>query len=258
MVAESWFATRRMCAPGDMDFLSAVTLGQVEGFKSQLKFGNNASVGATEEDVWSCGATQVQLASAEKMLLTSDSVQDDTGGTGAITIELLGFDSDSVAQSETMTLNGTANVESALSYLALPRMTVRTTGSTGANVGLITATSKGTSNIQACIAATFNQTTQAIDYIPAGYYGKLLKWTVSASRGDLVEFKLKFKQEGIWVVKDVKQVYENTITIPFDMDGLNAPTELVKITAKLITGTGTGSVTASWQMILVPQELVNP
>lgn len=90
------------------------------------------------------------LTSAETMNIVSTSASDDgsPAGIGLRTLLITGVDGTGAAISETVVLNGTTNVLTSNSYLRINSMEGLTAGSSGWNVGNITATASTAGTIQ--------------------------------------------------------------------------------------------------------------
>ena len=112
------------------------------------KFGYNADIDGTHEDIWTTGGTLTRLSSAETMSVVSTSTADDTGGTGSITIQIEGIDNDWDVLKESVTLNGTGAVTTTGSFLRINRMFITSSGSGQTNAGKITATASSAATVQ--------------------------------------------------------------------------------------------------------------
>jgi hypothetical protein len=171
------------------------------------KFGYNSDVDAStgaDEDVIAVGGTQY-LPSAgvagASINITSGSGDDDgtpaPGGTGARTLVIQGLDANGYLQSETVTLNGAANVNPTGTYLRIFRAYVATVGTGLTNAGAITiADGSGTF---AYIPAGAGQTLQATYTVPADYAaGHLLQWylTIASKTAAYVDAVLRAKPNG--------------------------------------------------------------
>ena len=119
--------------------------GQVPGHTLVHVHGHNAAVGTSFEDVWADSSVMIYLTSAETMNIASTSTNDSSAGTGARTITIEGLDANFNAISETITMNGTTDVVTTLSYIRVLHLGVLTVGSTLENQGDITATGTTTS-----------------------------------------------------------------------------------------------------------------
>jgi len=141
-------------------------------FTSVSKYGANFDIdtGSTPEDIWSAGGVYTFPTSASTLVVSSSSTQDNSGGTGATQIYIDGLASDYSQLTETVTLNGTTNVNTVGSFLRVNRMFILgTVGSNETNVGTITVTHTGTTISE--IPANSGQTKQLIYTVPLGYTG---------------------------------------------------------------------------------------
>lgn len=166
-----------------------IVRGNINGMSYIHKFGRNPDIDMASnfEAIWNGGGdyTGFDATGAEVVELFSSDDEDGGAGTdtGALTIELYGLDSNYKEQTETLILNGTTKVDTTNTYLRLHRMIVRTAGSTGANIGTITARQKvTTANIFAVLPIGYNQTMIACYTIPAGKTGFLTSWFGALSK----------------------------------------------------------------------------
>ena len=152
----------------------AISRGHSTGYRTLYKFGYNPDVNGTEETVWAEGGNYLWLSSAVTMFVSSSSVNDASGGTGANTILIQGLDGDYKEIEETITLNGQTQVTTQLSYLRVYRAFVTLAGSGGTSGGTIYVAASGSSSgvptgtVYASLALG-NQTQIAAYTVPSGY-----------------------------------------------------------------------------------------
>ncbi len=192
------------------DFYFDVATGDVQGLSPVNKFGQNGDVdSAAVEDIWDVGGVWNEPTASQVYTFTSTSTDDDSGGTGALTVEIFGLDSVGALQNETLAMAGTGVVTAASSYSMIHRMVVRTAGSGGANAGAITANANTDANITAQISADNNQTLMAVYKIPAGFDGCIINHYASLNKATgqtaTVNVSLKAKPDG--EVFQVKQMF---------------------------------------------------
>jgi len=98
-----------------MPYLYDIAEGNVSGHAGWSKIGYNADVGTVEEDLWAGGGPYVPPATAIRMQVISNSVNDDgdPAGTGVQTVTIYYLDAAYASKSETVTLNGTNAVQTA-------------------------------------------------------------------------------------------------------------------------------------------------
>jgi hypothetical protein len=194
-----------------------VARGKIGGMTSVNKFGRNTEIDSgVTADIWDGGYTvgsggdsllwvPPTTARTHALVSTDDEDGGAGGDTGALTVRVYGLDSSYAPQEETVTLNGTTNVNTANTYTMIHRMTVLTAGSAAANLGTIKATAATDGTVTARIRIGNNQTGMAIYQIPAGktgymfmYYGALS----SAAKLAAANLRLVAKPDGeVWQVK---------------------------------------------------------
>ena len=170
-------------------FAGAAALGQLPGIKAIGKWGRAPNgVQATSTDIWDrADATptqQVWTAPTQARVhnVKSAHANDAAAGVGLQTVQVYGLTAwDTPEVSEIVTMNGTTNVATSNAYVIIHRMKAITWGSSGPNVGLITATAVTDATITAVILAGIGQTRMAIYGIASGqklvldhYYASIL------------------------------------------------------------------------------------
>lgn len=141
------------------DWFTEVARGNIPGHTAIIVFGHNTDVDAgVVEDVWEQGGTLVRMTSAETMNIVSTSTDDDGSpvGAGARTVQIKGLDGSFDPVSETVTMNGTTNVETSNTYIRVNELKVLTAdaSATNANVGNISATASSAATVQCFMEAT--------------------------------------------------------------------------------------------------------
>lgn len=152
----------------------AISRGHSIGYRTLYKFGYNPDVNGNEETVWEQGGDYPWLDSAVTMFVSSTSVNDTSGGSGANTILIQGLDENYVEIEETVTLNGQTQVTTQLSYLRVYRAFVTLAGSSGTSGGTIYIGSSGATGgvPNGTVYANLgigNQTQIAAYTVPAGH-----------------------------------------------------------------------------------------
>lgn len=155
------------------------------------KFGRNTDVDLTAEDVWDGGGVWAAPTAARvHTVVSTDDADGKTGApssVGARTVRVYGLqDWNSAESSEVITLDGTTGVPTVNSYVIVHRIKVLTAGSSGPNVGVITAT-PAVSGSAATISIGIGQTLMAIYGVPShqtlyvtGYYAGLNQITTGS------------------------------------------------------------------------------
>lgn len=161
----------------DILFQSAV--GNRDGYVVDTKFGFVEDVDTTSlpEDVVSLGGVytgQPNNYTPEALEVTSDSTEDASGGTGALTIRVFGLKTPTSTEyeSELITLDGTTPVVTTSTWWRVNRAFVVSSGTNETNVGNITITAATTKTVVfAEIPAESGQTLLCVYTVP---YGKKL------------------------------------------------------------------------------------
>lgn len=163
-----------------------IARGNVPGMSTLAKFGRTDSL-AAGDDIWENSSTYLWQSAAQTHTITGGA-NDDAGGTGALTAELFGLDTNWAPISEVLTMNGVAGVTTTKLFRRTFRLKVLTAGSVGTNDGVIFATSDTDSNTQVYVPAGNGQTLMAIYTVPAGktlyafgMYGTILRSVTSVS-----------------------------------------------------------------------------
>jgi len=152
-----------------------VTLGRRQGAGAWNKFGYNQDVDVGTEVVASFGGTFAPLTTASTLTISSTSVADTDGGTGAQGVVIYGVDANRVAQIAVVTLSGTTPVVTAQSWLGVNRMSIYLAGSGQANAGTITATATTGGATQAQMPTGDGTTQQCIFFTQLGHTA-LAEW----------------------------------------------------------------------------------
>lgn len=241
------------------DFYFDVATSDVRGHSSVNKFGQNTDVdSAAVEDIWDVGGPWNEPTASQVYTFTSTSTADDSGGTGAITVEIFGLDSVGALQNEILAMAGTGVVTAASSYSMIHRMVVRTAGSGGANAGAITANANTDANITAQISAGNNQTLMAIYKIPTESDGCLTYYYASLNKATgqtaTVNIALKAKAAGevyqvkqmIGIVKDGSSAFNRPYTLPDCFE----PLTIIKMSAD--TNVDNVDVSGGFDIVLHP------
>ena len=169
------------------------------------KYGKNGDVDAAE-DIWTPGGTYAFPSAAAATVIVSDDVNDDgdVASTGALTVEVEGLLASYVYHKETITMDGTTNVDLS-EFLRVFRAKVITAGSSGANEGTIQI--KHGATVLAQIDPLVGQTLMAIYTTPAGQLSTLKGWWVEISRATAGNSELALMMSengGPWLQKEVR------------------------------------------------------
>lgn len=197
------------------NFYSNVSLGRVPGASVMDKFGRNPDVdtGTDPEDLWDRGGIWVEPSIACKHNIKSTDGNDNDSGTGARMMEVFGLIANYNQQSEIITLDGTNDVPTDNLYRIIFRKIVRSAGSSGGNIGTLTATSQVDGTVTAQISPENNQTLMSIYQIPADKTGLLYQYYVDVNESTgigTVALDLLIKPiDEVWQVKHHRGTKEN-------------------------------------------------
>jgi hypothetical protein len=166
------------------DYMLEVSRGSITGMDHVNKYGENADISTSAEDMWSGGGDWTAPTAARVHNIVSGDVADKApSGAGARTIQVYGLtDWDTAETSEVVTMDGTDAVATSGSYVIIHRMKVLTAGSSGPNVGAITATAVSDATVTARIEAGDGQTQMAIYGVPSVQNFYMTRWYVTVNR----------------------------------------------------------------------------
>ena len=206
-----------------LDFALEVSRGNVSGTSSITKFGRSTNVDSSEAtDLWDrANATNDQAiwlapTAARKHDIVSGATVDHSTGVGARTMKVFGLpDWDTAEVNETIILAGTSAMTTSNSYVIIHRMLVVSSGASGPNVGLLTATAASDGTITAQIniptaAIPTGQTHMAVYGIPSSQSGYFCNFwialnsaTPSATSADITFLINPFPddQPDVWLSK---------------------------------------------------------
>ena len=148
-----------------------ITKGEISGKTMVCRLGKTSVIGATAETVWDGSTIYTYLGYAQTLRVVGKSTDDDTLGTGALTMIIYGLDADYGLINETIQLGGTDSAKTTTEFLRVYHCEVLTAGSGGENAGIIEVynTSCLTDTLIATMVAGDNQTHMAIFTVPDGY-----------------------------------------------------------------------------------------
>lgn len=241
---------------GDDPYLH-LARGKVRNAYHVHKFGRNpAPANGTEETIWD-GSNLYPWATwnagADNVYLKSDDV-DDAG----ITVTIQGLDADYNLQNETVTLDATnpvtTAVASANTYIRLFRMY---NSSSQAAEGDITAHyGSGAGTLLAKIATGLEQTQMSVYSVPAGHVGYLFALDVSVSANDSVEVYYYIRQpNGVFRLHHTGNTYGGQYHYDFKVP-LVIP-EKTDIDLRCIAGTGAAEVSGIFNLIIIKDNEFN-
>lgn len=209
-----------------------------EGFDLE---GHNPAISTTNEVMWAVpSATQklyVWPAAADTLKVASSDAADDgdPAGTGARTLQITGLLADYSEATETVTLNGTTNVNTTTEFLRVNEIKVLTAGSGQVAAGNITVKDNTDTNILSWITAGENISFQAIYTVPADMTLYIDEIKGSGSGTKNVHVRLLTREVGGLFYQNKHRTINDS---PFDMSRLTVPekTDLQVLVHSDVTG----------------------
>jgi len=234
----------------ELSFALDIAKGNIAGLSSINKFGFNDQVPTSFEVIALSSANFTYPTSAGTVTVVSDDADDTSAGTGARTIKIQGLDGNYDFQEETITMNGTTNVNSTNTFLRVNRMEVLTAGSSNGMEGTITATIGG--NEQSRMEAEYdNQTLQANYTIPAGKTGYLTRIQATSTKDNKAAFVGLFTRElnSIFKIKQLFEIYRNNVVVDFTVPLVIPEKTDIELRGKN-EGSGNVSIGGTFDLIL--------
>jgi len=237
----------------DIPFYLAVQQGKVPGYSMVNKFGYNSSIGSGAfETIWETGDDYPWQSTAVTVDVVSDDTNDDVAGTGARTLRIQGLDGSYNLAEETVDMDGTTTVTTTQTFLRVFRMSVETAGTSGNNIGNISVTYTGGSDVAATITAGNGQTLMTLYTIPAGYTGYLLSMNISSGKDQEMEFKFIQRDNTIanagFQTKQFLDVRGGQTTVIFNAINVIPQKSDIYVSGK---ASSTSSASASFDLLLV-------
>jgi len=237
----------------DIPFYLAVQQGKVPGYSMINKFGYNSSIGSGSfETIWETGDDYPWQSTAVTVDVVSDDTNDDVAGTGARTLRIQGLDGSYNFAEETVDMDGTTTVTTTQTFLRVFRMSVETAGTSGNNIGNISVTYTGGSDVAATITAGNGQTLMTLYTIPAGYTGYLLSMNISSGKDQEMEFKFIQRDNSVanaaFQTKQFLDVRGGQTTVIFNAVNVIPQKSDIYVSGK---ASSTSSASASFDLLLV-------
>ena len=189
--------------------------GNLAGHTALGKYGHNTDVGTSWETVYHGSNLKTHLASAERLQIASDDVDDDGSplGNGARTVLVSGQGDDRVVISETVVMNGTTNVLTDASFIR-PSLSIVTAGDSQTNEGTITASNNADDTVLAQIEPGEGESHCACYSVPAGhtaYVDMVIISEVSTKGSEFGVFVRPFG--GLWKMKTGIALIDSAIPV---------------------------------------------
>ena len=216
------------------------------------------------EDVWEGTASTIPTpaAAGEQMTTKSTSTSDGPSGSGILTVKIKYLDNNGLDQSETLTMNGTTEVDTtAINIRYIQEICTASVGSNGVAVGTISIYKKGAaSTVYNTISPGYNCSMNTSRMVPANNTLRIKSFSVSgadAATGQSINLLLRSTSDdavltsGIFHPIDSVLVYNSGIYREYFTSLTIPPFTIIKVTA--YTSLVGQDVQASWEGILVPQ-----
>ena len=233
---------------GDTQFDLNVAAGITTQLANVHKFGAVVTTSADYDTVWSYGGAYTFPSTAGIVTVTSTSTQDDSGGTGALTVRLQGLDANYNEVEEDFTLNGTVGVAGTVEFLRTHRAFVLTGNNDNNNVGDINFTHSVGVTCQ--IAAGMGQSQVTFYTIPAGKSGYLRSFaaTMNKNQENTVRLFQKKPDGGVFRLASELNLYNSnmhtTYSIPLYF------TEKTDLEVRTYTGSN-ATVSSMFDLLIV-------
>ena len=233
---------------GDTQFDLNVSAGITTQIANVHKFGAVLTSSADYDTVWTERGAYTFPSTAGIITVTSSSSQDDSGGTGALTVRLQGLDANYNEVEEDFTLNGTVGVAGTVEFLRTHRAFVLTGNNDNNNVGNINFTHSVGVTCQ--IAAGMGQSQVTFYTIPAGKSGYLRSFaaTMNKNQENTVRLFQKKPDGGVFRLASELNLYNSnmhtTYSIPLYF------TEKTDLEVRTYTGSN-ATVSAMFDLLIV-------
>ena len=233
---------------GDTQFDLNVAAGITTQLANVHKFGAVVTTSADYDTVWSYGGAYTFPSTAGIITATSTSTQDDSGGTGALTVRLQGLDANYNEVEEDFTLNGTVGVAGTVEFLRTHRAFVLTGNNDNNNVGDINFTHSVGVTCQ--IAEGMGQSQVTFYTIPAGKSGYLRSFaaTMNKNQENTVRLFQKKPDGGVFRLASELNLYNSnmhtTYSIPLYF------TEKTDLEVRTYTGSN-ATVSSMFDLLIV-------
>lgn len=162
------------------DFLIEVGKGNVPGHSLVRVNGANSAASTTLQDIWGTGGVKVPLQAAETMdIVSTDTTNDISGGTGANVVRVVGVGATGASQTEDVTLLATV-VPTIATFLRVDYIELVSVGTYGgSNLGAITATATTAATVQATMAIGEGRSGQSHYFVPLGFNAQLMRISIT-------------------------------------------------------------------------------
>lgn len=195
-------------------YLFDIAGGNIADHEPISRYGHNEDVGTAWETVHDASTLRHYLAAAERLQVASTDADDDGApiGNGARTVMITGLDSNYDFITETVTMNGVANVLTDASFLRVLQMNVVTAGATGYNEGTITASNNADTVVLDQMGPQENQSHYAGYTVPNGYTAYIVQAMATEGSNKGSQFGLWARLfGGVWTMQRTVVLIQSSI-----------------------------------------------
>jgi len=150
----------------------AISRGDISGKTAVIRAGHNASIASSYETLWDGSTLYSYITNGQTLRIVGKSTDDDTSGTGALTMKITGLDSDYDIATETISLGGTDTVTTTEEFVRIWDCEIITAGTGGQNAGIVevwNASISAADTLLATMTAGENRTNLPLFTVPDGY-----------------------------------------------------------------------------------------
>lgn len=236
------------------DFYVEVSKGNIPGHTIERLSGINPTVGNSYEDIISSGGNYVYPTEAVLVNVASTDADDKDGESGAWNVTIEGLGADWGILSETIQLNGIANVTSANLYIRINHVYTRQVGPSGWNEGTISVTSGAM--LLSEILPNHGEDQYAIYSVPANCSVIPFSGIITSSEDKAVEVELQTRLYGeSWLTNiEIFSYRSNTI---FNIRGFKLIPEMTDIKIRGKGGVTAGDIGATLNMLCITDDVLS-
>ena len=190
-----------------LDFLNGCSFDTIVGTDCLVLSAHNPDVdnSGTKEDIWEGGGLMVYLTTAQKYNISSTSTDDDFGGIGITTLFVRGLNSTFDIVDEVIIMDGTTTVQTVNEYIRPVFLAGVGAGSAENNLGIITATSAITGDLQIQMDEDEGLSKNSQFTVPRGQTMIIKKVQISATKSGgqspivQVKGRIRFFGTNVWI-----------------------------------------------------------
>jgi len=197
----------------DSDYFLRVARGLVVGSATEQLLSIDNDIDTGEKTLGIPSGRYIFQDTAVTLEVLSDNAEDNPAGIGAGTVEIIGYDIDSLLISEIKNMDGTTPVTTDNQYFRIKLLRVDTFGSSENNEGLITLRVQGDGDYQSSIDPDSGISTIGTFHVPANTDAYLWQTTAATSKGKDVDIVAYVGGQGITTLRTFKfNLYQNIVS----------------------------------------------